>query len=580
MRGSGRSSFFAWRGFNLQFILIAIMPLTILLVVMVFGSLMLHHDAMRSLVGERDLRTVRASANSLNEELFHRAETIRMMAKTQQYRQELQDFSGAVEEMQAPFDGGVALFSFEGQLLSAAPDSIFIGAPVSLLDAVKGLAVRTASQPVFSDAFSVQPGGPKFVLTVIRAGSSLLAGAFSPSHLSEISLQGAVDPSQATAWVLSQQGPQILYQIGAQNLPEPVFSYPGIADALEGQSGINYYQATDGEHVVAFSPIPLAGWVLVIEEPWEDTASPFLRPTQAAPLVLAPVLILAVIALWFGARRVIQPLQSLEKRAAELANGNFETIQQPVGGISEIRKLQTELVIMAEKVKAAQGSLHSYIGAITAGIETERRSLARELHDETIQSLIAINQRIQLILPNAQNDLEIKALAELQNLVQQAVQNLRRTIRGLRPIYLEDLGLATALRMLAQEVGAQEVRALEAYQDSSLSVDFIVEGVERRLGPEVELALYRMAQEALNNIVRHARASHVWLSLAFNATEVTLEIRDNGQGFKVPTRFEELAAQGHFGLMGLHERAELIGAKLEIVSTQWMGTRVLATITL
>ncbi|MCE1254309.1 MAG: histidine kinase, partial [Anaerolineae bacterium] len=102
---------------------------------------------------------------------------------------------------------------------------------------------------------------------------------------------------------------------------------------------------------------------------------------------------LAVIALWFGARRIVQPLQTLEKKASELAQGNFASIHQPVGGIKEIRNLQYELIEMADNLKSARQSLHYYIGAITNSVENERRSLARELHDDTIQSLIALKQR-------------------------------------------------------------------------------------------------------------------------------------------------------------------------------------------
>ena len=365
-----------------------------------------------------------------------------------------------------------------------------------MADALKDLAGQPAGEAAISRAFAPEPGGSLVVLAGFNAGQNLLVGGFSPARLFEAGLAGAIDPSQATALVLAQHGGQVLYSMGIQDPPGQVPAHPGIADALEGQSGINYFQAADGEHVVAFSPISVAGWALVIEEPWEKSASPFLSTTQAAPLVLLPVLVLAFIALWFGARRVIQPLQALENRAAALANGDFEAIQQPVGGISEIRQLQAELVDMAGKVKTAQESLHGYIGAMTAGTETERRSLARELHDDTIQSLIAINQRIQLTLPNARDDAERSALVELQGLAQEAMTDLRRMIRGLRPIYLEDLGLAAALRMLAQEVS----------QSSGLPVQFQETGSERRLEPAVELAFYRMAQEALSNSVRHAHA--------------------------------------------------------------------------
>jgi signal transduction histidine kinase len=173
--------------------------------------------------------------------------------------------------------------------------------------------------------------------------------------------------------------------------------------ALRGESGVSYVQVCDSEHVVTYSPIGPVGWALALEEPWETVDTPTLRTTQIAPLVLVPVLLLTLVALWFGLRWIVQPLQALESKAATLAWGEFSAIEQPVGGIAEIRRLQSELIHMARKVKAAQQSLHGYIGAITAGQEEERRRLARELHDDTIQSLIALKQRVQLVQLAATN---------------------------------------------------------------------------------------------------------------------------------------------------------------------------------
>jgi signal transduction histidine kinase len=278
---------------------------------------------------------------------------------------------------------------------------------------------------------------------------------------------------------------------------------------------------------------------------------------------LVPVLILAVIALWFGARRIVKPLQTLESRAATLAWGDFKTIETPVGGIEEIRQLQNELIQMARKVQAAQQSLHGYIGAITAGQEEERRRLARELHDDTIQALIALKQRVQLTqLAAPPTAHEPGALQEIASLIEQTIENLRRLTRALRPIYLEDLGLVTALEMLARETG----------QTTNIPVEFQHQGQEIRLDPSIELALYRMAQEAFSNIIRHAQASQASLTITFKPQTVTLQITDNGRGFDVPKSPAEFAPSGHYGLLGLHERAELIGAALEIISVTGQGT--------
>jgi len=218
---------------------------------------------------------------------------------------------------------------------------------------------------------------------------------------------------------------------------------------------------------------------------------------------------------------------------------------------------------MAHKVQSAQEGLHDYIGAITSAQEEERTRLARELHDETIQAVIALKQRVQLAQKSAKDQHGRQSLKELEDLAERTVENLRRLTRALRPIYLEDLGLVTALEMLARETS----------QTKHVSVDFKQSGQERRLSREVELALYRIAQEALNNVVRHAKAKHATLSILFEK-EVSLEVTDDGIGFTLPKSPTDFAPSGHFGLLGIQERADLIGAKLEVQSEAGNGTRV------
>jgi signal transduction histidine kinase len=216
-------------------------------------------------------------------------------------------------------------------------------------------------------------------------------------------------------------------------------------------------------------------------------------------------------------------------------------------------------------VKFAQQSLHGYIGAITAAQEEERRRLARELHDDTIQSLIALKQRVQLTqLAAPRTAPESAALQEIAALTEQTIENLRRLTRALRPIYLEDLGLVTALEMLAREIG----------QVLNIPVEFQRQGLEKRLDPAIELTLYRMTQEAFSNIARHAQATLASLSIHFVDQAIMIEVTDNGIGFNVPKSPAEIAPSGHYGLLGLHERADLIGATLEIRSAPNQGTRL------
>ena len=309
--------------------------------------------------------------------------------------------------------------------------------------------------------------------------------------------------------------------------------------------------------MIAYSPIPSTGWALITEEAWQAVVTPTLQVTQMAPLVLVPAFILALFALWFGAKQIVQPLQRLESKAAALAWGDFDAIQESVGGISEVRHLQRELTEMARKVQSAQEGLHDYIGAITAAQEEERMRLARELHDDTIQAVIALKQRVQLAQKSIKGQNGQQSLKELETLAEQTIENLRRLTRALRPIYLEDLGLVTALDMLARETS----------QANHLEVDFQQSGQECRMSREVELALYRIAQEALNNVVHHAKAKHATLLIGFDK-EIKLEVTDDGIGFSVPKSPTDFAPSGHFGLLGMRERADLIGARLEVQSAQ------------
>ena len=432
---------------------------------------------------------------------------------------------------------------------------------------VQQLLADKASSTYISSIFFAPQNADRIVLVMAVSPSRAwaAAGVFSAAEMVHHTLGDTFAGGLQASVIVVDSQKNLLYKGGLFPADHDTTNHPGVAEALAGESGTAYMQMGKEEHVVAYSPIAQVGWALVFEEPWDTVSTPNLQASQMAPLLLAPVLVLAMAALWFGARQIIRPLQMLEARAAQLAGGDFKAIEEPVGGIEEIRHLQAELVRMAEKVQSAQQSLHGYIGAITAAQEEERRRLARELHDDTIQALIALKQRVQLAqLRMVGAAPESAALKEIAVLTEQTIENLRRLTRALRPIYLEDLGLVTALEMLAKETGA----AL------NIPVDFEHQGIEKRLNSAVELALYRMAQEAFSNIARHAQARRAGLKITFADDQITMQVSDNGRGFDTPKSPAEFARAGHYGLLGLHERAELIGARLEINSLHGQGTQL------
>lgn len=550
-----------WRGLPIQLFFITILPLTLLLLAIAFGSLFLHQRSMRQMVGERDERAVRAAASAISEQLKHRAAAVRGLALR---ATDLDSAAHAVDDARfllPDFDGGIAIYDAGSGLLATSNDQV--GWELSIVpdQAASGVPTDTAQ---FTGSFTNPLNGQDMIaVTATTADGITAVGAFSPAGLAQKALDDIfINDSEATAMLTDANG-RLIFQVGGQDQPgTDLRANAGVADALEGNSG-TIYSADGGEQqVIAYSTVPPLNWVLVIQEPWQEVADPLLRATEWAPLVLAPVLIVALLGLWFGLRQIVQPLQSLEKKAADLGWGNYEAIEEPVGGIDEIQRLQTELVHMAHKVRLAQQSLRGYLAAVTAGQEEERRRLARELHDDTIQSLIALNQRIQLAQLTTTDQPAAGQLAEMQQMVTQTIADLRRFTQALRPIYLEDLGLVTALDMLAREIG----------QVNHIPITFRLTGRERRLPPEIELALYRIGQEGLSNIVRHAHATCAEMELIFEAANTTLSIKDDGRGFALLDSPAEMAATGHFGLLGIQERAELIGARLLIESTPGAGT--------
>lgn len=550
------------RGLTLQMLAITVLPLTLLLLLIAFGSVSLHQQDMRALVGERDERAVQAAAAALASELHHRAANISNLAALAALSADL-SFISATEDLLSDFDGGLAYLDMDQRLIASTSSS-------QLWDRVAQSDISLASSPSIDPVFSspfLDPGSNRlFVIVsqVIPARNIIVAGAFSPQTLAEETLSTSYPDSMHVTIFLLDPSQQILFASGPLATESIHPDHPGVAEALHGESGTTYVRQGDIEHVVAYSSIAPTGWALVTEEEWEMVTSPSLQLTQIAPLVIVPAFILTLIALWFVASRIVQPLQKLESKAAALARGDFETIKEPVGGISEVQHLQMELTQMSLKVQAAQEGLHDYIGAITSAQEEERNRLARELHDDTIQAVIALKQRVQLARKSIKDQAGKQSLEELEVLAEQTIENLRRLTRALRPIYLEDLGLVTALEMLAHETS----------QNNNVAVDFQKTGQERRLPHETELALYRIAQEALTNIVKHSNATRAEVIIGFDTSQILMKVIDNGTGFEVPRSPTDFAASGHFGLLGIRERADLIGARLDVDSAPGTGTRL------
>jgi signal transduction histidine kinase len=558
-----------WKGSTLQLLGVIIFPLAILVLIFSLGGAFAHQQAMRRMIGERDTLAVSAAASTLSAELNHRMSAMRALAQRASENIDVPEETLASSDyLMADFDRGMALVSADGRLLASTGDVVFWNTLIVSEDRDLLEWLRAQVEPEgqgIETLFEPSTGIPMIVVAASSPDGSLFSlGALRVETLANQALLPALPNQESARLLLVGKSGELLFESNFLGGGEDFETHPGVANALAGQVGTTYLATKNDEHVVAYSPVEPVGWALIIEESWQTVTTPFLRTTEIAPLALVPLLLISLVGLWFGARQIVQPLRDLEKRSARLAWGDFHAVDEPVGGIMEIRRLQTELAQMARKVQAAQNSLHDYIGEITEAQEEERLRLARELHDGTLQSLIALKQRVQLANKASTPDPKVQAGESLEKLIEQTIEDLRRTTRALRPIYLEDLGLVTALEMLAREMK----------NSTNIDVSFSFEGNERRLTPSVELALYRIAQEALSNVARHAQATKAVLQVKYEKDRLTLQVIDNGVGFQVPESPGEFAPSGHFGLLGLYERAELIGASLRIKSEAGKGTQL------
>jgi signal transduction histidine kinase len=204
-----------------------------------------------------------------------------------------------------------------------------------------------------------------------------------------------------------------------------------------------------------------------------------------------------------------------------------------------------------------------------AAQEHERARIARELHDETGQTISAIRYQVAALQSSLADDRPVapEAVHSLEALTRQAFSDLGRIVTDLRPAQLDDLGLVAAVHWLCDQA---DIRL-------GLKVDIKVRGRKTRLSRDIETALFRVTQEALTNVARHAEVSTTRLSLTFSPLVVTLEIADQGIGFSQERAFDSPGREA-WGIVGMRERIASVGGVLEITSAPGQGTTICAIV--
>lgn len=267
-------------------------------------------------------------------------------------------------------------------------------------------------------------------------------------------------------------------------------------------------------------------------------------------------------------RAAFQPILSLERVAAAVRAGDLTARASPATfGDPQVARLAETFNATLDELARDREQLRYLSGQVIRAQEDERKRIARELHDDTAQILFA--QLLRLTGMKVSPHEQVRVTAEqLEDMTVEAIEGVRRLALELRPPSLDDLGLREALDGLAQRFSEQ----------LGFPVEFVATGERGRLPAEVELVLYRVAQEALTNVAKHAAASSASMVLDRHGDRVTIRVRDDGHGFALDGQSQPDG--GGLGLFGMEERLALVGGKLSITSRTPGGTEVLGEVPL
>ena len=333
-----------------------------------------------------------------------------------------------------------------------------------------------------------------------------------------------------------------------------------------GPSATDAGVAERDDVLAADAPVSNGAWGVTLVQPWAEALGPVLtlrRILVGSSLLLLPFAVLIALA---TARSIRQPVLAMTAAAERLVRGEYGTAV-PAAGEDEIGRLADALEQLRKTLEADERR-NLLLRRVISAQEEERRRIARELHDQTTQQLTALAMQLESV--SSSHPQTRGLLGRSQILVGRMIDDLHRVIYDLRPAVLDDLGLLPAIRTYAEtRLAAQGIEVHCEFPESIPP-----------LSRDATTALYRIVQEALTNVVRHARAETVLIGCTVTDDRIVLEVEDDGVGFEPSSVARPRETGEGLGLLGMRERLALLGGWLELESERGRGTHVVAVLPL
>ncbi len=552
---------------------------------------------------EERLRLAQISAASVDELLEHTARQLERTAAlvAAGSTEEEEGRVAQVYELLSEFDRIVRLSPEGRELWIVPPRADDAGWPFTEDKAVRAALARTETSIVAPARGILADGLIAILITPLDRqdrSSGFLAGELRASH-ADINLLSLPQNDGSVRSEIVDAAGYIVAQSGDGEAERPDEHVGILAPMLaSGRPGTTIHHVGNGaDHVVAYYPFRSRPGGVVVEQT-EDAALAIPREMQRTMLVYGiAALLIASGAAWLHAHSVVRPIRRLTGDAARMASGDLDS-PIAVPRDDEIGELARRFDEMRIKLKASleestrwaeelerrvddrtrevEGKnrelnvlnliRRQLLAKTISAQEDERKRLARELHDDSAQTLAAVLMTLKTAedaLPAAPGDAR-SALSRSRSQLEGALREIRKAIMDLRPSALDDLGLAAAVRWYAEE----HLRPL------GIKVDLEIGGDERRATGAVATAVFRIVQEAISNVIRHSGARRARISLEFGRSAVSTVIEDDGVGF-APDDLRQPEANGRgLGVLGMRERAELFGGVVEIESGSGHGTSV------
>ncbi|HSJ16302.1 MAG TPA: histidine kinase [Longimicrobiales bacterium] len=288
-----------------------------------------------------------------------------------------------------------------------------------------------------------------------------------------------------------------------------------------------------------------------------------VRQTEVAVgIILGAGLLVSMLSNAIILRFALSPLKAMEEVAQRVEAGDVHARVPPSAlADRDLEQLRETFNAMLESSTVYRQRLREIAARALAASEEERKRIARELHDGIAQSLAALRIRLRVARGVGDDATRRELLGQISADMGEAMEELRRIARGLRPPALDMLGLGPAIESHARNIAAA----------SGMTMELQLQDIGHPLTSEAELALYRVVQEALSNIARHSGAGSFRVCLGAANNHVFASVEDDGRGFSVA---EAMSDNGGLGLFGMQERAAYVGGTVEIASEPGAGARV------